>query len=102
MRRARLIKEGREDHEKLQALFEPYRRRHLIVRPMRASPTALTTDGQSEDATGVQEGAEEGERHAMLTYVVKEMPTELYTELLEGLKMPGQVLDTKGEPIIQL
>jgi hypothetical protein len=97
-----MLREAGKGHDKLQALFEPYRRRHLIARPMRASPTALTTDGQSEDATGVQEGAEERERHAMLTYVVKEMPTEVYTELLEGLKMPGQVLDTKGEPIIHL
>jgi hypothetical protein len=91
MGRARLIKEGREGHEKLQALYQPYTK-YCIVRPMRASPTPLTTDGQSEDATGVQEGAEERERHAMLTYVVKDMPTELYTELLEGLRMPGQVL----------
>jgi hypothetical protein len=89
-----MLKEARKCHEKLQALYQPNRRTLFIVRPVAASPTPLTTDGQSGNVTGVQEGAEERERHAMLAYVVKDMPTELYTELLEGLRMPGQVLPT--------
>jgi hypothetical protein len=100
MAKARMLKEARKCHEKLQALYQPYMK-FLIVRPACASPTPLTTDGQSENVIGLQEGAEERERHAMLTYVVKEMPTELYTELLEGVKMPGQVLERDDEPFIQ-
>jgi hypothetical protein len=82
---------GRKHHETLQALYQPDMKylKYFIVRPVGVSSTPLTS---GENANGVQEGAEERERHAMLTYVVKDMPTELYTELLEGFRMPGQVL----------
>jgi hypothetical protein len=87
-----MIIKCRNDHEKLHSCYDERFTRYLIVRAPRAPVHAHIESGVTVSATGVQEGAEEREKHAMLTYVVKDMPTELYTELLEGLRMPGQVL----------
>jgi hypothetical protein len=90
MAKARVLNQGREDHERLQTRYDSCII-YLVVKPAGAVPDPPTKIGENE-GTVAQGIVEESERQAVLTYVVKGMPTELYTELLEGVKMPGQVL----------
>jgi hypothetical protein len=90
MARARVLNRGRADHERLQTRYYSYIT-YLVVRPAGALSNPPTKNGKS-DGTVAQGIVEESERQAVLTYVVKGMPTELYTELLEGVRMSGQVL----------
>lgn len=82
MAKARLLRHCRRDHEELQTGYNVFLN-YMVVRPADSRSARLSDSGDS---------AGESERQAMVTYAVKTMPTELFTELLEGIKMPGQVL----------
>jgi hypothetical protein len=91
MAKARLLMHCRRDHEEMQTGFNAFLN-YMIAGPADSRSVHLSDSGDSESKTGGHDGAGESERQAMVTYAVKTMPTELFTELLEGIKMPGQVL----------